>query len=170
MKLDITHDWCGKPLPRKEHVEVSLRTTSGGAEITIRAPFYGDPEPNGPVGALDGLWEFEVVEVFIAGLASPIPYTEIEMAPSGHHLVLTLQGVRQPTATCLPLEFRASVHSEHWEGTATIDARFLPPHPWHVNATAIHGVGEERKYASAVPLPGTTPDFHQPGIFVPFTN
>ncbi|MFT6818828.1 MAG: hypothetical protein ACJATT_002646 [Myxococcota bacterium] len=170
MKLHIKCDWSGQPLPRKEHVEVSLKRVPGGAEIAIRAPFYGDPPPNSSPGPTNSLWEFEVVEVFIAGPGSPIPYTEIEVGPAGHHLVLTLHGVRQPTASGLPLHVDAHVDEHTWYATATITDELLPPRPWRVNATAIHGLGTNRAYASTAVLPGDAPDFHQPDVFLPFST
>jgi hypothetical protein len=170
VKLDIKRDWSGKRLKRQEHVEVLLRQVESGAEITIRAPFYGDPSPTAPPGSVNGLWEFEVVEVFIAGPGSPVPYTEIEVGPAGHHLVLTLNGVRQPTATGLPLRVHARIDGDVWHATATIEDALLPPRPWRVNATAIHGLADSRVYASTAVLPGDTPDFHQPDVFIPFVD
>lgn len=168
MRLDIGRDWSGRPLPRKEHVEVTLREVHGGAEVVIRAPFYNDPPPDAPAGAVNGLWDFEVVEVFIAGPGSPVPYTEIEVGPAGHHLVLTLRGVRNPTASELPLQVRTHIHGDVWHAVATIDNEWLPPQPWRVNATAIHGERSGRVCASMVELPGDAPDFHQPDAFVSF--
>jgi hypothetical protein len=106
------------------------------------------------------LWEHEVVELFIFGTDGK--YTEIEMAPSGHHLVLQLDGIRNPVATLLPLAFEATILGDRWTGTARIDKDLLPPGPHHLNATAIHGEGANRKYLSWVTLPGDAPDFHRP--------
>ncbi len=170
MKLDITRKWNGKLLSRQEHVEVSLRKVQGGAAITIRAPFYGDPAPKTPPGSVDGLWEFEVVELFIAGPGSPVLYTEIEVGPAGHYLVISLNGVRQPTASGLPIQVEAAIDGDVWHATATIDDSVLPAQPWRVNATAIHGLGQSRVYASTAVLPGDAPDFHQPDAFLPFTD
>ena len=170
MKLDITCDWRGKLLARQEHVEVLLRRVEGGAQITIRAPFYGDPAPEAPPSSVPGLWEFEVVEIFIAGPGSPIPYTEIEVGPAGHHLVLTLRGVRQPTASGLPLRVEAHIDGDRWNATAFIDDSLLPPIPWRVNATSIHGLADRRAYASTAVLPGDAPDFHQPDVFLEWVD
>ena len=104
-----------------------------------------------------------MVEVFVAG--SEGKYTEIEMAPSGHHLVLQLDGVRNPVATKLPLQFEADVLKGRWRGVARIDIGLLPESPWRVNATAIHGTGAQRTYLSMAPLGGPEPDFHQPDRF-----
>jgi len=100
------------------------------------------------------------VELFIYG--DDDQYTEIELAPSGHHLVLQLDGIRRAVATQLPIEYDATVHGDRWTGTAKIDKSLLPDGPHRWNATAIHGSGEERRYLSWLPLPGEAPDFHQP--------
>lgn len=44
------------------------------------------------MGSLDGLWDYEVVEVFFLGRAER--YFELEMSPHGHYLALKLQGAR----------------------------------------------------------------------------
>lgn len=145
-------------------ITVHLLEDSEGIEIRVQAPFYGDPAPpDAPVGTTDKLWEHEVVELFILG--SDGHYTEIELSPSGHHLVLMLDGVRSPVATGLPMAFEVQVADGRWAGTARLDAAYLPPAPWRINATAIHGSGSERTYLSWVPLPGDEPDFHQPSVF-----
>ena len=112
---------------------------------------------------MEGLWEHEVVELFISGPDEG--YTEIELSPSGHHLVLQLADVRRPVARLLDIAFTAKVVGDQWTGTAQIPALLLPQEPWRINATAIHGSGAERIYLSWVALPGAAPDFHQPALF-----
>jgi hypothetical protein len=109
------------------------------------------------------LWEFEVVEVFIAGPGEQ--YLEIELSPTGHYLVLELDGIRRPVRTLLPIDFRAEIVGDQWTGLANIPKELLPQGPLRINATAIHGEGTARTYLSAVPLPGTQPDFHQLSCF-----
>ena len=153
-------------MPEKHHIVVDLVAFDGGIELRVDAPLYGDPPaPATPAGPTNGLWEYEVVEVFIAG--TDTRYTEIEMAPSGHHLVLQLDGVRNPVATLLPLVFDVELTPSRWRGVARIDRSLLPPGPWRLNATSIHGSGHKRTYLSMVALPGSAPDFHQPDRFEP---
>lgn len=162
--LRISTWWDGRPAPGAHHIEVEWVEGDSSVELRVDAPHYGDPlPPQSPAGPTDGLWNFEVVEVFVAG--SDERYTEIEMSPSGHHLVLQLDGIRTPVATCIPIEFRAQIDGERWRGVARIDRALLPPQPWRVNATSIHGSGADRRYLSMVPLPGSAPDFHQPSQF-----
>jgi len=133
-------------------------------EIRLDAPFYGDPVPPSSLpGPTDKLWEHEVVEVFLLGEDGH--YTEVEMAPSGHHLVLKLHGARNPIATRLPLDFRSVIHGDRWTGIAVLGNELIPKGLIRVNATAIHGHGADRTYLSWVPLEGEAPDFHQPDRF-----
>lgn len=171
--LVITHTWDGVPLPADQHARLTLRLLEESIEITVDAPFHGDPPPPSPPGSFDGLWDYEVVELFIAGAPDPetggIPYTEIELSPHGHHLVLRLAGVRNPTHQGLPLEFTTSIHGDRWRGTALLPKSYLPKPPWTANAYAIHGIGKERRYLAMIPVPDTKPNFHRPDVFRPLT-
>ncbi len=162
--LRIAAWWDGRPAPESHHIDVQWVESDSHVELHVDAPHYGDPAPpQGPVGPTDGLWNYEVVEVFVSG--PDARYTEIEMSPSGHHLVLQLDGIRTPVATLIPMHFGAEIDGGRWRGVARIDRSLLPPQPWSVNATSIHGSGADRRYMSMVPLPGSEPDFHQPGRF-----
>ena len=129
----------------------------------MSAPFHDDPPPLGEPGPTDRLWEHEVVELFVAGRDDR--YTEVELSPWGHHLVLRLHGVRRVIDTQLPLAFRVRRCGARWIGVARLDRELLPPPPWRANAYAIHGEGSDRRFLSATPLPGEQPDFHQPDRF-----
>jgi len=160
LSLRIEATWNGEPLPPADWITVHLLTSDEALEIRVEAPLYNDPAPPpGPPGPTDGLWEHEVVEVFVLGPGGH--YTEIELAPSGHHLVLRLEGVRQPIESQLPLELAVTQDGQRWRGHARLAREHLPPMPWRVNATAIHGSGARRTYLSWATLPGAAPDFHQ---------
>ena len=145
-----------------------LRLTASALRVAVSAPFHDDPPPPGEPGSTEGLWEYEVVELFVAGPADDdaVPYTEIELSPWGHHLVLQLHGIRNRVATGLPIAFRTQRRGNLWLGVARIDMALLPQQPWRINAFAIHGVGDDRRYLAATPLPGERPDFHQPARFL----
>ena len=172
-ELIVASSWDGRPLPPEEHARLRLRLTGRHLRIALSAPFHDDPPPATEPGPTAGLWEHEVVELFIAGTpnddepGSGVPYTEVELGPWGHHLVLRLRGVRHVVEQGLPLAFRSWRRGGRWWGAARLDCGLLPPPPWRVNAYAIHGVGDERRYAAATPLPGEQPDFHQPQHFAP---
>jgi hypothetical protein len=166
--LELASTWQGEPVPYGERVSVLLRASDGGLTIEVAAPFHGDPPPPGPPGPCEGLWEHEVVEVFLAGWAPasrPIPYTEVELSPHGHYLVLRLEGARRVIERGLPLAFRAHRQGGRWVGEALLPLALLPPAPLRVNAFAIHGRGAGRRFLAWEPVPGSQPDFHRPDRF-----
>ncbi len=163
LQLVVDRTWDGDPALPGERVQLDVRLTDEALAIEVSAPFHGDPAPPGPAGALDGLWEHEVVEIFVLGDGER--YTEIELGPYGHHLVLQLDGVRNAVARCLPLTFAARQTGDRWLGRASLDRSWLPAGALRVNAYAIHGIGPERRYLAMTPVPGPHPDFHRIGVF-----
>jgi len=169
LDLWIARTWEGAELPMAHRARLALVRQDSGLELTVEAPFHGDPPPPARPGPTDRLWEFEVVELFLAGPgpAAAVPYTEIELSPHGHHLVLRFLGVRNAIERALPLEFAAHREGARWHGRAWVPATYLPPAPWRVNAYALHGSGPARRHLAAHPVPGPHPDFHRPECFVP---
>jgi len=165
--LKIQKTWDGQSISPEEVATLTLTTQGSELRIQIDAPFHQDPCPEAAPGTTARLWEHEVVELFIVGPNHH--YTEIEMGPWGHHLVLQFEGVRKQTAIHLPMRYTAQRTGPRWQGEAFLDLSLLPRTPHRVNAAAIRGVGEQRTYLSTVPLPGAAPDFHQPDAFVPCT-
>ena len=176
--LRIAHTWDGHPLTAEEIVVMRARATATHLLLEVDAPSHGDPPPAGPPGPTDGLWNFEVGEFFVVEAASVEPglppaaarYTEIELGPHGHHLVLRLEGVRRAVEKELAIDYTATVDGDRWRGAARIDRRLLPIGPYRVNAFAIHGAGAWRRFLAATPTsgasrPGAAPDFHRPWCF-----
>jgi hypothetical protein len=151
------------PIGLDERVALVLSRAGGDLLIDVEAPFHDDPMPAGSPGPTDGLWNHEVVELFIVG--ADARYVEVELSPHGHHLVLQLHGVRTPTASLLPLDYSAVIDGGRWRGRARLDARVIPPGPHAINAFAIHGAGNGRRYLAATAVPGPEPDFHRLHLF-----
>ena len=171
MKLTIHKSWDGHPAPASGVTHLTLSAEPLGLRIDVDAPFHDDPAPPGPAGPSWGLWDYEVVELFILGLDDR--YTEIELGPHGHHLVLQLHGARNTITRELPLDFSARIHrgadGDRWTGTARIDRALLPLAPHRLNAYAIHGGGGARRYLARTPVPGPGPDFHRLQYFPAIT-
>ena len=164
--IRIETEWNGAAVSARHWITLHLFNHESEIELRVSAPFYNDPPaPTVPIGPTDRLWEHEVVELFFHGVDDR--YTEIELSPSGHHLVLQLHGVRNMVSSKIPIQFQATTNGERWTGTARIKKHLLPDGPHRINATAIHGSGNDRMYLSWVALPGTEPDFHQPQQFRP---
>jgi len=166
--VEIARTWDGGAADPSEIVFLTAGLTARGFRITVDAPYHGDPPPPGPPGPTDGLWDFEVVELFVVGAADEdgrTRYTEIELSPHGHHLVLELAGERNVVRRLLPLDYRAAVDGGRWSGEAVLSRRFLPPPPYRGNAFAIHGRDAGRRYLAASPVPGEKPDFHRVSSF-----
>ena len=132
------------------------------------APDHGDPLPSHPPGQTPALWEHEVLELFVAGPDGR--YLEIEWGPGGHHLGLLLSGYRRVDAEFAPDNFRVESAGPRVHSEFLLSASHLPRWPWSLNAYAIHGVGESRRYLAAYPAVGpgmAEPDFHRLEFFRP---
>jgi len=164
--LTIDRTWDGEAVPDTEHATLTLRATVDHLEISVSSPYFGDPQPDRPAGATWSLWEYEVVELFIAGPQDD--YLEIELGPHRHHLVLQLSGVRNIVERGLRLDYTARVTGSHWRGLALLPWSYLPDGPYRLNAFAMHGEGDERRYLAMTPVPGDKPDFHRLGCFEEF--
>ena len=166
MELRIRHTWDGAECLPEEQVKISLQANESDLTIQVSAPYHGDRVPPNPPGPTDFLWEYEVVEVFILG--SEQRYTEIELGPHGHYLVLQLAGRRNAIRRCLPIQYESNIQGQEWQAIARIPLTFLPHDASHINATAIHGEGHQRRFLAWTPMPGDEPDFHRLDVFQPF--
>ena len=172
LHLRITRTWEGRPIPAREQVSFRLSADAGDLLIEVDAPFHDDPPPPGPPGPTDQLWNHEVAELLIVdekslnGRAEPT-YTELELSPHGHYLLLRLRGVRTVIENRIPISYRARIDGDRWSGQARLPDRLLPPAPHLVNAYAISGAGNERRYLAMTPVPGAEPDFHRLDAFEP---
>jgi hypothetical protein len=148
-----------------ERVQLDVEWTADALLVSIDAPFHGDPPPPGPPGPTDGLWSYEVVELFL--LAPPEHYLEIELGPHGHHWVLELRGRRQPVRSGLAIDYDAHIEGNRWQGSARLPLHYLPAGVERGNGYAIHGPPPARRYLAHYPVPGAQPDFHRLEHFGP---
>lgn len=166
MRLDVARTWDGAPARADEIAVVTVRRGSRAIHLEIDAPLHGDPSPGAVAGATGGLWEHEVVEVFLA--TRDERYVEVEIGPAGHHLALALQGRRRVVASHLPLAVSVRRAGARWTARAALDLRWVPAPLALANAYAIHGVAAERRHLAHAPVGGALPDFHRLERFVPF--
>ena len=81
-ELLIAQTWDGDAVPENERATLSLHLSSTALQISVEAPFYGDPAPSPSPGSTWELWNFEVVELFVLG-RSEERYLEVELGPHG---------------------------------------------------------------------------------------
>jgi len=163
VELIVDKTWDGLPAEPGEVALVTLKSVDRGWEVSVDAPFHDDPAPPGPSATTEGLWEHEVVELFVAGPNER--YLEVELGPHGHWLVLELDGVRTRRGQPAPISYDASIDGARWRGTARFARSLIPPGPHRMNAYAMHGV-DPRRYLAHSPVPGDRPDFHRLERFV----
>ena len=164
-RLEIASDWRGTALCDEDVATVDVSLNRDRTVVAIDAPYRADPPPPGAPGPTEGLWEYEVVELFLAAddgtRGADHRYTEIEVSPHGHYLILTFGGVRQRIGSHEALECSTSIHGGRWRGTLRLDSAWLPTPPLRANAYRLCGRGSARRYLAAYPVPGDAPDFHQ---------
>jgi hypothetical protein len=160
LRLEIRRLWNGAPSPAglSGAVELSL----AGDALAVRAELAqpGLPRiPAAPAGTrVDGLWEYDVVECFLAGAGGR--YLELELGASGHFLVLVFRAPRVRESACESLAPRVA-HGRTaggWWATLELPRSVLPAGLRAGNAFAI-AAGELLAHS---PVPGAFPDFHQP--------
>lgn len=159
LRFAIDRTWDGAPVADADRAAVVVDWGASVVTLEVDAPWNRDPAPAPPPGPTDRLWEHEVVEWFVVGAGEV--YTELELGPFGHHLLLRLVGVRQPVATRLPVVFAAERRGDRWWGRAEVDRSLFPEAPIATNAYRIAGVGADRRYFAHAPVPGAAPDFHR---------
>ena len=161
--LQIQHTWDGDVVGDDEAVALAIEL--GDIELTVRvaAPFHDDPPPD-----TDDLWNHEVVELMLLGADDR--YLEVELSPCGQHLVLFLQGERNVVHRGVALDFRADVDSGRWLGVAHIPLGWVPFGTNRLNALAIHGREQNRRYLAWKPTGGSSPDFHRLAAFGSFDD
>jgi hypothetical protein len=161
VEIRIERLWDGTPAPAEEVATLTLGLAGTNLSVEVSAPFHGDPPPLAPVGSTDGLWNYELVELFL--FADGERYLELELGPHGHHLVLLLAGVRQVLQRIESVDYRARIEPERrrWRGRLELPVQLVPDDTSHWNAHALHGAGVTRRYLSASPCRGARPDFHQ---------
>ena len=154
----VNRTWGGQTLDAASHSVVTVSLDDVWIEVSIDAPFNGDPRPKAPAGSTWELWEHEVVELFLLGTDEQ--YLEVELGPHGHHLILTLKGVRNIVSRHAEITYQTTLGDARWSGVARLPRSLLPPGPLRANAFRITGPGSTRGYYATYPSTGAQPDFH----------
>ena len=162
--LPIERFWNGAPCPHAHlHGRVELAVQGHGLELVASLPHQPAPRiPAAPRGArVADLWEYDVVECFLAGAGGR--YLEVELGAGGHFLVLSFSAprVRSDSHETLRPALDFASDARGWRARLVLKWRLVPPGLEALNAFVSAG-GAHLAYA---PLPGSAPDFHQPRHF-----
>ncbi len=118
--LKIDQTWDASLLPENEQIKMMLDFQDHQKlSIQLIAPYFKNEPPPCPSGSTWGLWQYEVVEVFLVW--ENHQYLEIEMGPHGHHLVLGLDGIRQIKQAFIPVNYEAQILGNLWQGRLSLD-------------------------------------------------
>jgi hypothetical protein len=162
--LSIERTWDGAPCPLPHlHGRVEVAARDEGIELAASLPHQPEPRiPDAPRGArVADLWEYDVVECFLAGAGGR--YLEVEFGAGGHFLVLSFSAPRVRSDAHehleLPVDFTSDARG--WQARVLLDWSLVPTPIEALNAYVSAG-GVHLAYG---PLPGPRPDFHAPSRF-----
>jgi hypothetical protein len=189
--------WDGKAstIPSPYYAEFTLSATNGDLQVNFDSPFFGDPAPPFEKGKVEGLHDYEVVELFISGFPygsdeKDVPYLEIQLGPHGHYFISFFMREADWAGQDTSIEFidppiiDIMYTTKRWKAGIKIPSYYLPEPicgenysvQWRINLCAIHALEINnnnnqvltREYISYVNFPpSTTPNFHQLKYFTP---
>jgi hypothetical protein len=159
--------------PPRHAVSVDLRITADAIEAAFQVRGSGthvNPALSREVSQW-GLWDWDVVELFVApgGAANPLPYYEFQVSPLGQYFELEIFSPRklQNRNFVSGLERSATKTPDGWQAWLKIPRDSLPSSPAPVigGVFAILGTPGAREYWSLFQSPTEHPDFHLPEQF-----
>jgi hypothetical protein len=160
----------------RHRVEVGFELKGGSllADFRVEAPSI-HANPAIPRGVSHwGLWEWDVVELFlsVAEGAAPLPYLEVQLSPLGQHVELLVHEPRVRWDAGFRSGFNARVRpfdSRAWEAGIEIPLKALgwsgDPARLRGGAFAILGGPGERECFGLFLPEQEKPDFHLPEFF-----
>lgn len=164
VEFRIDRLWNGEDCADEQcHARVRLSQTDRGLVIEAESAIRADRKvPAAPTDRpLEGLWEYDVVEVFVVGENGH--YLEVELGAGGHWLVLGFDGVRHRSNSYadVQLECHFETGEKVWKSQIVIPWDMVPHPVARLNAYAICS-GQFLAYS---PVPGAVADYHQPTVF-----
>jgi len=164
----IEQDWFGARCP-ENHFSLSTSNRDLCFENLVRTtPPSAFPAKSGEY--FEGLWEYDVAELFIAADKSE-HYLEINLAPNGAWWMMAFSAPRQRMTNFhidqQDIKTESSRHADHWTSSICIPhgllQNILRTDTMRFNVTYI--LGEPEQYLSYCNLQSATPDFHLPAQF-----
>jgi hypothetical protein len=166
LALRIERGWDGSPCDDvRLHADVRLQATPAGLAFEASLPHQARPRvPQVPAGArVANLWEYDVVECFVAGRDGR--YLELELGAGGHFLALAFDAPRRCCDALEALRPRLLHRADatRWSARMWAPWEIVPAEICALNAFVAAG----GRLLAHHPLPGERADFHQPSRFPP---
>ena len=115
-----------------------------------------------------GLWDFDVVEVFISREAK-LPYLELQSSPLNQYFSLIVSKPRLETNTPINLKVNTTVSSQNpWVTTFDIPFKDIPGsgNILYGNCFSCLGSAKNRGYYALNINDDEVPDYHRPELFI----
>lgn len=166
--ITLSSDWYGRSLPSP----IDIFLGGNHQSILFGARGGGDPwcAPAQPGDFIEGLWERDVVELFLSETGSP-RYQEFNVSPSGAWWTMAFSGYRTRMGTnSMPsVRCHADAFGSGWRAAMAIPLSQLTigwsSESGALNVTAI--LGNPQRFVTALDLGGGEPDFHRAERFLP---
>lgn len=116
-----------------------------------------------------GLWETDVVELFVTRSLNRTPYLELQLSPLGQKFALVVESPRAKFSYPQKLDLKVSSHLDpkRWDGEFYLPYDQIPGNSSDIygNFHACLGHARERSYFAYQVNDESTPDFHRPDLF-----
>lgn len=165
MKILVNKKWDGSMNHDSEaKVEFNLQKVSEGLSVEVYMSEEFQRAANEKGGKrVDGLWEFDVAELFLKGENGD--YFEFEIDCLGNYLILDFGEirVRRNEFKDIKLEIETEQLKNGVRHRLILPKKILPKSLVALNGCAILN---NEEFLSFVELPGDKPDFHQPDFWL----
>jgi hypothetical protein len=165
LRLPIEQQWNGAP---SGGVRAALELSLLGDALELRSELRQPEAPRVPAAPpgtrVANLWEYDVVECFLAGAGGR--YLELELGAGGHFLALSFRAPRVRSDEHRHLVPQISHHAGGAGLSCTtlrVPLAIVPPGLRRLGAFAIAG----GVFLAHAPVPGEAPDFHRPDRWTP---
>lgn len=116
-----------------------------------------------------GLWDYDVVEVFLTRAKDLAPYLELQLSPLGHKFALLISRPREDYEKIKNLDVQTTTQmtSDGFKAEFSIPLEIIPGDSKEImgNFHACLGKESSREFFAWNLNPESTPDFHRPDFF-----
>lgn len=117
-----------------------------------------------------GLWETDVVEVFLTKSVEKLPYLELQLSPLQQKFALIVESPREKYQypEVINTKFQSEVDKKSWKATFKVPVSEIPGEGNEIfgNFHACLGNKKNRSYYGLNINPEVKVDFHRPDLFI----